>query len=172
MIVDRDVSAVVVTHHTAWVRVGPAAARECGDEARDEAVHPAVADLQVDRPAGVVGIVRYRGVVEMMDRIFSPAVLVGELRSQAIHVPAARLEREVSKHVIERPVLEHQHDYVIDLPEVGDTALLSEPGRGDVVLNASHLDESTTARVRPLLTGRAHRTSAYPAAESTLPIYR
>ena len=120
--------------------------------ARDEAVHLAAPDLEVDGAAGVIGIVLDHRAVEMVDRIVAPVVLVGELRPQTIDIAATTLEREIPQHVVEGAILEHQDDDVVDLPEVGHAALLSEPGRGDVVLNASHLDESTKARARPLLT--------------------
>ena len=48
VIVDRDVGGVVVAHHAARIPVlNPAAGQRVG-EARDETVHFAAADLQVD----------------------------------------------------------------------------------------------------------------------------
>jgi hypothetical protein len=61
----------------------------------------------------------------MIDRISAAGVLVSEIGLQAIDVATSTLEREVSEDVIERTVLEHQHDHVVDLLEVCVAGLLS-----------------------------------------------
>jgi hypothetical protein len=50
----------------------------------------------------------------MVDRVAPTRVLVGHPRSKAIYVVASTLEREVTEHVIERAVLQHQYDDVLD----------------------------------------------------------
>jgi hypothetical protein len=54
----------------------------------------------------------------------APVVLVGELCSQTIDIPAAPLERQIPEHVIKRAVLHHQHDDVVNLLQVRDPNLL------------------------------------------------
>ena len=93
--------------------------------ARDEAVHLAAPDLEVDGTGGVIGIVLDHRAVEMVDRIVAPAMLVGELRPQTIDIAATTLEREIPQHVVEGAILEHQDNDVVDLPEVGHAGLLS-----------------------------------------------
>src|SRR6202044_315816 len=57
VVVDRDVGGVVVAHDPARIRVlNPAAGQRLG-VAGDEAVHRAAPDLQVDAPAGVIGVI-------------------------------------------------------------------------------------------------------------------
>lgn len=116
MIIDRDIRPVVVTHDAPRVRVLHSASGKRLGKARDEAVHLAAADLQVDGGGGVIGIVADSRRVELVDRIPSPAVLVSELRPQPIDIAAAAFEREVSEHVIERAVLKVQDNNVVHLP--------------------------------------------------------
>ena len=73
----------------------------------------------------MIGIVGNRRAVEMMDGIAAPIMLVGELPAQTIDIAAAALKRQVPEHVIERAVLEHQDDDVVDLLQVGHANLLS-----------------------------------------------
>jgi hypothetical protein len=75
----------------------------------------------------VIGIIGNRRAVEMMDGIAVPVVLVGELWTQTIDVTAATLKRQIPEHVIERAVLGHQNDDVVDLLEVVHADLLSHP---------------------------------------------
>src|SRR5690242_4936563 len=49
---------------------------------------------------------------------------VGELWSQPVDIRAAALQREVPQHVIERAVLHHQHDDVLNLRQVRGTGPL------------------------------------------------
>jgi hypothetical protein len=124
MIVDRDVRGVVVAHHATRIRVPHAAVRQRLREALHEAVHLPAADLQLDRVAGVIGIVRDRRAIQMMNRV-EPVVLVGELRSQTIDIAATPLEREIPEHMIKRAVLQHQHDDAVDLLQIREPTLLS-----------------------------------------------
>src|SRR5580693_10313941 len=55
----------------------------------------------------------------MPDGVATPVVFVGELFPQAVDVVASAFERQVAQHVVERAVLEHQDDDVVDLPQVG-----------------------------------------------------
>ena len=96
VIVDRDVSVVVVTHHTTWVRVVLALARKRGGVARERSRssrrHRSAGRLHSrsgrDHPLS-------RWCRDDGPGFLSPVVFVGELRSRsAIHVPAAMLERE------------------------------------------------------------------------------
>ena len=109
----------VAAHHAGRIPVLDAAARERVGEVRDEAVHRAAADLQVDRGGRVIGIIGNRRAVEMVDGIAAPVVLVGELPAQTIDIAAGALKREIAEHVIKRAILEHQDDDVLDLLQVG-----------------------------------------------------
>jgi hypothetical protein len=50
----------------------------------------------------------------MVDRLAPTRVLAGHSRSKAIYVGAGTLERQVTEHVIEGAVLQHQNDDVLD----------------------------------------------------------
>jgi hypothetical protein len=47
-------------------------------------------------------------------------VLVGHLGSKPVDVGTLAVEAEVAEHVVERPVLHHEDDDVLDLVESGD----------------------------------------------------
>jgi hypothetical protein len=125
VIVDRDIGGVVITHHARRIPILNAAARERAGKARGETVHRAAADLQINRAGRVIGIIGNRRAAEVMDGIAVPVVLVGELWTQTIDITAATLKRQIPEHVIERAVLEHQNDDVVDLRQVGHANLLS-----------------------------------------------
>jgi hypothetical protein len=125
VIVDRDVGGVVVAHHAARIAVlNPAVVQRAG-EACHETVHCAAADLQVDAPGGVIGVIGNRRGLEMADRVAAPVVVVGELLPQPVDVAAPTLQRQVSEHVIKRAVLQHQHDDVVDLLQIGHARVFS-----------------------------------------------
>ena len=124
VVVDRDIGGVVVTNHATRIRILDLVVRERLGEARDEAVHLAAPDLEVDGAGGVIGIVLDHRAVEMVDRIAAPIVLVGELRPQTIDIVATTFKREIPQHVVEGAILEHQYNDVVDLLEVGHAGVL------------------------------------------------
>ena len=73
----------------------------------------------------MIGVIGDRRGLEMADRVAASVVVVGELFPQAVDVVAPALERQVSEHVIKRAVLEHQHDDVVDLLQIGHARVLS-----------------------------------------------
>jgi hypothetical protein len=73
----------------------------------------------------MIGVVHDRRAVQMVNRIDAPVVLVGELGSQTIDIPAPPLEREIPEHMIKRAVLEHQHDDVVNFLQVHQPTPLS-----------------------------------------------
>jgi hypothetical protein len=92
-------------------------AGEVGDE-------PAavVAELLVDTRARVIGILCLAGErgapAERMHRMRRAVRRdVGLPAGEPVYV-VATVERQVSEHVVERAVLEHQHDYVLDLLKI------------------------------------------------------
>jgi hypothetical protein len=123
VVVDRDIGGVVITNHATGIRILDVVAGERLGEARDEAVHFAAPDLEVDGAGGVIGIVLDHRAVEMVDRIGAPVMLVGELLPQTIDIAATTLEREIPEHVVEGAILEHQDDDVVDLFKVGQAGL-------------------------------------------------
>jgi hypothetical protein len=50
---------------------------------------------------------------------------------QAVHFEAAFLESEVAQHVVERSVLEHQDDDVLDLVERRDRVVDVDPDKAN-----------------------------------------
>ena len=67
------------------------------------------------------------------DRVRTALVLVRHSLSQAVDVRPVRSEAQVAEHVVERAVLEHQHDDVLDLVEGSDRFVeldLDETRRG------------------------------------------
>src|SRR5438876_1459093 len=60
----------------------------------------------------------------MVDRIPAPVVLVGQPFAKTVDVTAATLKRQVTEHVVEGAILQHQDDDVVDLLKVGRTGLL------------------------------------------------
>ena len=118
VVVDGEIRAVVVLHDHARIGVGDVAALERVSEARREPVHLAAADLKVGLGRGVVGIpVRIRDVSgrRVRDRILLAVRRVRHPRLEAVDFVAAVLERQVAEHVVKRPVLQHQHDDVLDV---------------------------------------------------------
>jgi len=83
-------------------------------EARHETVHRPAADLQLYGVRGVVGIGGDRRGAQVVDWVAVAVMGVGELWPQPVDIRAAALQREVPQHVIERAVLHHQHDDVLD----------------------------------------------------------
>ena len=117
MVVGRQVAAVVVAHDDVDELRLRALLREVGDEAAH-----VVRDLLGDAGAAVAGILvlRERGPLQVPDLVRLALVAVRHARLQAVDVGPPRFEAEVPEHVVERPVLEHEHDDVVDLAEVGE----------------------------------------------------
>ena len=126
MVVRRQVAAVVVAHdHVDELRL-LALLREVGDEAAH-----VVADLLGDARAAVAGILvlRERCPLEVPDLVVLAPIDVRHARLQPVDVGPPRFERQIPEHVVERPVLEHEHDDVVDLAEVGEGRVGREPPR-------------------------------------------
>src|SRR5215470_9685712 len=85
----------------------------------------------------------------MVDRIAAPAVLIGELRPQTIHVAVITLEREVPKQVIKRTIFQHQHDNVVDLLQIRHTRVLRQAHR--LAFPSHHAATSAEVNDRPSL---------------------
>ena len=105
---DGDVVFVVVPHDETGV------GRIHGGKALDETA-AIVGDLHVDaRGAFVTRIGRQRALGEVPNGIVRalPGVLQSGL--QSVDIGPALLEREVSEHVVEGPILEEQYDDVLD----------------------------------------------------------
>src|SRR5690348_6524351 len=60
----------------------------------------------------------------MVDGIPAPSVLVGHPFSQTVDVTTATLKRQVAQHVVERSILHHQDDDMVDLLKIGRTGFL------------------------------------------------
>ena len=80
------------------------------------------ADLLGDARAAVAGILvlRERCPLEVPDLVVLALIGVRHARLQPVDVGPRRFERQIPEHVVERPVLEHEHDDVVDLAEVGE----------------------------------------------------
>ena len=63
---------------------------------------------------------RERRLLEPEDRIRAAFVLVRHPLAKPVDVEAVVFQPEVSEHVVEGAVLEHQHDDVLDLVERAD----------------------------------------------------
>jgi hypothetical protein len=115
VVVDREVASVVVAHdHVHELRL-LAFLREVGDESAHVPAH-----LLGDAGAAVARILvlRQRRPLEVANLVRLAAVDVCHARLQAVDVGPAGLDRQVAEHVVERAVLEHEHDDVVDLAEV------------------------------------------------------
>ena len=133
VVVGGEVGAAVVAHD----HVDRGSLRPALGVVGDEAAHP-VRDLLGDAGTAVAGILRLRqrSPLQVPDRVLLALVAVRETgRRPSTSVPT-RFEAQVAEHVIEGAVLEHQHDDVLDLLEVGDALVL---GGGDVALRGPAL---------------------------------
>jgi len=116
VVVDGQVAAVVVAHHDVDELRLRAALRKVGDEAAH-----VVRDLLGDAGAAVawVLVLRQGRTLEVPNLVALALVAVRHARLQAVDVRAGALEAEVAEHVVERAVLEHEDDDVLDLLQVG-----------------------------------------------------
>jgi hypothetical protein len=115
-LVDRQVLGRVVRHHEPGVGASRLPRLH---EVRDEAA-AVVRQLLVDAPAGVARVLRllHRRPRRRVHVVGLTAVLVAHRERRALDVGAALLDRQEAEHVVERPVLHHQDDDVVDLAEV------------------------------------------------------
>ena len=105
--------AVVVTHHKARVRLWAS-----GSEIRYEAT-VVVPELAIHMTPAMFGIEPFQpGATERVHGIGAPVVLVGHARFQPLHLGHHAVQLQIAQHVVERAVLHHQNDDVIDLAEV------------------------------------------------------
>jgi hypothetical protein len=76
--------------------------------------------LLVDAPARVAGVLRlrHRRPCRGVDEEALAAVVVFHRQCRPLHILAAVLDREETEHVVERPVLHHQDNDVLDLLQV------------------------------------------------------
>src|SRR6185295_8636774 len=118
-VVDRKVFAVVVAHDNDGICGGRILARldVVGCEAAVLVLY-----LGVHARPGVTRILhlRERGLVEPENWIRAFLVLVRHSLAEAVDVETVLCEPEIPEHVVERPVLEHQHHDVLDLVERAD----------------------------------------------------
>ena len=115
-VVDGQMFRRVVRHHDAGVG---AAALAGLHEVRDEAA-AVVGELLVHAPTRVARVLRlgHRRSRRRMNVERLAAILVLHRRRGPLDVFAALVDREEAEHVVERPVLHHQDDDVVDLAEV------------------------------------------------------
>jgi len=115
-VVDRKLLAVVVAHDDDRLD----RARICSrlDVVGGEAAVPA-RELLVHARARVARVLLLceGRPLEPEDGVRATVVLVRHAVAQAVDVEPVLLEVEVAKHVVERAVLEHEHDHVLDVVE-------------------------------------------------------
>ena len=106
-----------MAHHDARIGILDPASDKRLRIARREPIHRAAVDLPIDRRRRVLGIPTLIGEVrraEMVDRVAPAPEVVSHPWPKTINLVAATLEREVTEHVIEGAILQHQHDDVLD----------------------------------------------------------
>ena len=115
-VVDGQMRGRVVRHHDAGVG---AAALAGLHEVRDEAAGVA-RELLVHAPARVARVLRlgHRRPRRRVDGERLAAIVVLHRERRPLDVGASLLDRQEAEHVVERPVLHHQDDDVVDLAEV------------------------------------------------------
>lgn len=98
---------------------------------RREAAHRTIGDLLVDAPTRMARILSLHQLrhLRRMHRVALPASGVLELGRRALNVGSPELGAQKPEHVIERSILEHQRNDVIDLEQVFECVVSDHPRR-------------------------------------------
>jgi hypothetical protein len=117
VVVSWQVRSCVVAHHE--IDVGRFRTRL--GVVRYKAGHP-IGDLIGGAGAAVTRVLGFgqRGALKVADPVLLALIRVRHRGLQTVNVGSAGLETEIPEHVVERAVLEHQDDDVVDLFEVCD----------------------------------------------------
>ena len=149
VVVDRELRGGVVGHHRPRRVALQRRLRARRPVVLGEPAHRAAGDLLLDVDVPVPRILRLdqRRALRPVHRPALAVRLVRQPLAQTLQIGAAAVDREVAQHVVERPVLHHQDDDVVDL---GDKVAADRHRPGQSSLRArADLTQSDQAATGP-----------------------